>query len=100
MVNNTGSGLKNSDSARLCRYSLAPSDVIGALTGAGGETVIERVTERARGIRPGPAYEAGGGGGLVHLTAIAPTLPHFFTSEPGQAGVRIQTAGAAVIQLV
>lgn len=83
----------------LPSYSL-PLYVIWALTGAGGEAVVQRVTEGAHGIRPRLAREAGGGG-LVHLAAVLAALPRVCVAVTS-AAVRVQAAaaGAAVIQLV
>jgi len=86
-----------------CPYCPAFSYVIGALTGAGGETVVQRVTEGASRIRPRPAHKAGGGGGLVRLAAALSALHRIgvaVTSETTQARVRIQATRAAVIQFV
>lgn len=49
--------------------------IIGALAGAGGEAVVQRVAQGAHRIRPGLSGEAGGGG-LVHLAAVLRALPH------------------------
>lgn len=76
----------------LPSYSL-PLYVIWALTGAGGEAVVQRVTEGAHRIRPRLAREAGGGG-LVHLAAVLAALPRVCVAVTSAA------AGAAVIQLV
>lgn len=47
-------------------------DVVGALAGAGREAVVQRVAQRAHGVRPGPAGEAGGGRRLVGLAHVLP----------------------------
>lgn len=87
-----------------CLLNLLPLHIVGALTGAGGEAVVQRIAEGAHGICPGLAWEAGGGG-LVPLAAVLPALPRIgvaVASAAPQARVRIQAAvaGAAVIQLV
>lgn len=60
-------------------YSPAPRlfalHVIGALTGAGGEAVVQGVAQGAHWVRPRPAGEAGGGRRLVRLAAVLRALP-------------------------
>lgn len=78
------------------RTTAPPSDslalhVVGALTGAGREAVVQRVAEGAHRVESRPVGEAGGGGGLVRLAAVLPTLPRAATTA---------AAGAAVVQLV
>lgn len=65
---------------------------IGALAGTGGETVVERVTERAHRVHPTSPHEAGGGQGL------AGSVPRV-AMEASQARVGVQVR-AAVIQIV
>lgn len=82
---------------KLCHHSPAFLHIVRALTGAGGEAVVQRIAEGAHGIRSGPAREAGGGG-LVGFAAALPALP--LVGVAAAACVRIQAAGAAVIQLI
>lgn len=81
------SGLKNQTRAfvttALPSYS-SLLHVVGALAGAGGEAVVQRVAEGAHGIGPRPAGETGGGG-LVHPAAVFPALPR----------IRVAVASAA-----
>lgn len=76
------------------------SHIVGALTGAGGETVVEGVAKGARGVHPGPADEAGGAGGLADLAAALCGPPRLYGAAGSVAGVRAQAAGAAVAHFV
>lgn len=81
----------NPDPGRTTAPDSLALHVVGALTGAGGEAVVQRVAEGAHRVESRPVGEAGGGGGLVRLAAVLPTLPRAATTA---------AAGAAVVQLV
>jgi len=77
-----------------------PLHFVGALAGAGGEAVVQRVAEGAHGVGP-PA----GGGGLVRPAAVllAPArLGVPVATATARDGVRVQAAAAraAVVQPV
>lgn len=71
--------------------------IIRAVTGAGGEAVVQRVAKGAYGICPSFAGEAGGGW-LIHLAAVLHVLPSIGMAS--QSGILIEAAAAAMIQLV
>lgn len=80
----------------------SPLHVVGALAGAGGEAVVQRVTQGANRIRPRLTGEAGGGR-LVLLAAVRlafPRIPVGVASPAALVRVEAAAARAAVIQLV
>lgn len=76
-------GHKCKDSEELSELDLSTTalHIIGALTGAGGEAVVERVAEGTSLISPRLCGEAGRAG-LVGLTAVLPALAPGVTAAP------------------